>query len=104
MLLSLRSNKRQRQQDDESWTPENDDDHRDGQMATAAGYYALACGFPHERDLGRGVVPTYWPRTRDWWKPKSKRSNLLRAGALILAEIERIDRAAAQSQAHQVKK
>ncbi|EIP5489386.1 hypothetical protein LS178_001568 [Salmonella enterica] len=29
-----------------------------------------------------------------WWKPKGARSDLVRAGALIQAEIERIDRAA----------
>lgn len=29
-----------------------------------------------------------------WWKPGSPRRNLVKSGALILAEIERIDRAA----------
>lgn len=28
-----------------------------------------------------------------WWKPKSQRENLVRAGALIAAEIDRLDRA-----------
>ena len=85
---------RQRQITAEGWTLEHDDQHADGQMAAAAGYYALACSWPHERDIGRGHVPTYWPWTPDWWKPKAPRSNLVRAGALILAEIERLDRAA----------
>jgi hypothetical protein len=85
---------RRRQVEVEGWTPEHDDAHGDGQMAVAAGYYALACGWPKERDIGRGQVPVYWPWAREWWKPRNKRTNLLRAAALILADIERIDRAA----------
>lgn len=34
-----------------------------------------------------------WPWSRAWWKPASRRRCLIKAGALILAEIERIDRA-----------
>lgn len=33
-----------------------------------------------------------WPD--EWWKPAGPRRNLVKAGALILAEIERLDRAA----------
>ncbi|BCF96586.1 hypothetical protein PPGU19_011550 [Paraburkholderia sp. PGU19] len=84
---------RERQVTAEGWTPEHDDSHDDGQMAAAAGYYALASSFPHERDIGRGHVPPYWPWEKSWWKPSTKRCNLVKAGALILAEIERIDRA-----------
>lgn len=89
---------RRRQVEAEGWTPEHDDMHADGQMAVAAGYYALACGYPGERDIGRGHVPQYWPWAPSWWKPKGARANLIRAGALILAEIERLDRAAAVEQ------
>lgn len=32
--------------------------------------------------------------SRDWWKPKDRRRNLVKAGALIVAEIERLDRLA----------
>lgn len=86
---------RRRQVETEGWTPERDDMHGDGQMAVAAGYYALSCGYPYERDIGHGGrTPAYWPWAPSWWKPKDKRSNLVKAGALILAEIERIDRAA----------
>ena len=70
-----------------------------GQMATVAGYYALASGYPHERDLGCGKLPSYWPWTAEWWKPRTKRENLVRAGALILAEVERLDRATNQPSA-----
>jgi hypothetical protein len=41
-------------------------------------------------------TPTDWPWPESWWKPTGDRRNLVKAGALILAEIERIDRAAQQ--------
>lgn len=85
---------RQRQVEKEGWTPAHDDMHGDGQMAVAAGYYALASGSPYERSLGRGHMPVYWPWAPSWWKPRTRRNNLVRAGALVLAEIERLDRAA----------
>ena len=92
---------RGRQVSAEGWSPEHDDKHTNGQMAVAAGYYALACGFPHERDIGNGHLPNHWPWDAYWWKPRDHRRNLVRAGALILAEIERLDRAAAPTPAAQ---
>jgi hypothetical protein len=88
---------RRRQVEAEGWTAEGDDKYSEGQMAVAAGYYALASGYPHERDIGKGKTPNYWPWNREWWKPRTARANLVRAGALVLAEIERIDRAAKQA-------
>ena len=38
-------------------------------------------------------APAIWPFVTKWWKPRDARSNYVRAGALILAEIERLDRA-----------
>lgn len=84
---------RRRQVEKEGWTPDSDDRLFNGQLATAAGYYALATGWPHERDIGRGLKPRYWPFNHEWWKPTTARRNLVKAGALIAAEIERIDRA-----------
>lgn len=74
---------RRRQVEVEGWTPSHDDEHTDGEMAVAAGCYAMDSG-------------AYWPMSWDygWWKPKDRRQNLVRAGALIIAEIERLDRAA----------
>lgn len=43
----------------------------------------------------------FWPWQRKWWKPKDPRRDLVRAGALIIAEIERIDRAAVASLSQQ---
>ncbi|HRN83262.1 MAG TPA: hypothetical protein PK857_00460 [Hyphomicrobium sp.] len=46
--------------------------------------------------------PSLWPWAHKWWKPKGPRENLVRAGALIIAEIERLDRAAAAEAADQL--
>jgi hypothetical protein len=89
-----------RQIEAEGWTTEHDDEHGDGSMARAAACYALhAGGVPGEDRFPAGST-LFWPRewARSWWKPKDARHNLIRAGALILAEIERLDRAALRGQ------
>ncbi|MNT74335.1 hypothetical protein D3C72_2131460 [compost metagenome] len=73
----------------EGWTPEHDDVHANFDMAYAAACYAMADDWTEEEG-----TPEHWPWAPHWWKPKSARQNLVRAGALILAEIERRDRAA----------
>lgn len=82
---------RKRQMSAEGWTPEHDDEHGLGEMASAAGFYAL-----HAHDPERSkkfTAPQRWPWDFKWWKPGSARRMLVKAGALILAEIERLDRA-----------
>lgn len=84
----------------EGWTPEHDDEHANGELALAAACYASAERlFVGEQLAGRGYEPytSYrdaWPWEDAAWKPKDERRNLVRAAALILAEIERLDRAA----------
>ncbi|WP_238368306.1 hypothetical protein [Mesobacterium pallidum] len=80
---------RQRQQDVEGWAPDKDDAYQAGDLANAAACYALTDPII---EAARGA-PFDWPWSAKWWKPKSRRADLVRAGALILAEIERIDRA-----------
>lgn len=84
---------RQRQVTAEGWTPKHDDQYSNGAMADAAGCYAL-----HAHDFSKNeikdFVPAWWPWHAEWWKPTNPRRDLVKAGALILAEIERIDRAA----------
>lgn len=81
---------RWRQQSKEGWTPEHDDRHSDGSLAQAAAVYAsTAAG---ERWVRYGPLP-YWPFDSEWYKPKDPRRDLVRAAALIVAEIERLDRA-----------
>jgi hypothetical protein len=89
---------RQRQKDVEGWTPEHDDMHTDGEMAIAAAEYAKI-GAARYRAIyaqelkSRGEPPPVdWPWESKWWKPKDRRKNLIRAAALIVAELERLDR------------
>ena len=82
---------RARQVSAEGWTPERDDQYTDCQLAAAAASYAV-CGKDPKALKLMGV--TAWPWRDYWWKPETYRRNLEKAGALILAEIERIDRAA----------
>lgn len=83
---------RRRQIEAEGWTPEHDDAHSDGQMATAAACYAISAH--NVIRYKRITMPSWWPWDSKWWKPSTTRRDLVKAGALIAAEIERIDRAA----------
>ena len=86
---------RRRQIEAEGWTPEHDDQHSDGTLALAGACYARYAatrnpvgpyGYPG------GPKPTDWPWADSWWKPKDQRRDLVRVGALIVAELERLDR------------
>lgn len=79
---------RHRQQSVEGWTPEHDNAYQNSELADAAACYAI-----HAHNQGFST-PAYWPWSPDWWKQSGARRDLVKAGALILAEIERIDRAA----------
>ncbi|WP_447880085.1 hypothetical protein [Serratia fonticola] len=84
---------RQRQINAEGWTSEHDDEHENNEMAFAAACYALYAGNPYP---GQGYTPPEWPWDAEFWRPSTERRDLVKAGALILAEIERLDRAAAK--------
>lgn len=80
---------RLRQQEQEGWTTEHDDEHTGGELAQAAACYT------HASYLGNDLrYQAFWPWDAAWWKPWDRRRNLVKAGALIIAEIERLDRAA----------
>ncbi|MFY4856543.1 hypothetical protein ACOACP_31500 [Pseudomonas aeruginosa] len=86
---------RRRQVEAEGWTPEHDDEHSHGQMARAAACYALAGSSAPNDGTAALLVSLAWPWDEQWWKPTSTRRDLVKACALALAEIERLDRAAA---------
>lgn len=81
---------RKRQVTADRWTPGHDDEYEHGELADAAGCYALSS----ELFDCAGEPPRPWPWPDEWWKPTNRRRDLVKAGALILAEIERLDRAA----------
>lgn len=95
---------RHRQIVGEGWSIEHDDTHDNGDLARAAATYAMcAAGDAQDRavmDVAgyAGVEPSIrslWPRDWDiaWLKPKDRRQDLIRALGLIIAEVERLDRA-----------
>ena len=83
---------RQRQVEVEGWTHDHDDQYENGELPMAAACYALLAASPNEVALikNQGL----WPWDQEWLKPGDSRRNLEKAGALILAEIERLQREA----------
>lgn len=77
-----------RQQSVEGWTLEHDDQYGKSQLLWASSCYLLNTIQPFNR------IPMDWPWDSSWWKPTNPRRDLVKACALIIAEIERRDRAA----------
>lgn len=78
---------RERQVRAEGWSPAHDDLHDSHEMAHAAACYA----YP---ELPALIGVNTWPWAPEWFKVRDHRSNYVRAAALLLAEIERLDRKA----------
>jgi hypothetical protein len=89
---------RHRQPRVEGFTADHDDDHRDGVLAMAGAAYAYRVGQVLQPDATSPGLsappPACWPWSRRWWKPDSCRRMLVKAAALIVAEIDRLDREA----------
>jgi hypothetical protein len=87
---------RNRQKESEGWTTEHDDQHQIGSLAIAGACYAAHASTsiyaPNFSDT-QNFINRCWPWDSHWWKPKSRRRDLVRSAALIIAEIERLDRA-----------
>jgi len=101
---------RMRQIEEERWTPAHDEEHVHGELASAAVCYAMPQVLRKQAvrygiaDVsgGRGecavygneryLVPPEWPAAwhPSWWKPTDRITNLVKAGALIAAEIDRL--------------
>jgi hypothetical protein len=86
--VALIASERDRQVRSEGWTPEHDDEHENGELISAAVWYAdNGCEF----DLGLRLPP--WPFEPEAWKASDDRvGQLVKAGALIAAEIDRLQR------------
>lgn len=93
---------RERQKNVEGWTSEHDDEHVNGELAQAAACYAHNY-FDYRLDFTKPVVvdpDNLWPSEWDksWYKPakdcsiESRIRELSKAGALIAAEIDRLER------------
>ncbi len=93
---------RKRQIEVEGWIAEHDDAHRTDDMALAAACYAMPFNFsvPDPRSRrGSATISvsllSAWPWDRRWLKLTTRRRDLIKAAALIVAEIEKLDRAEA---------
>jgi hypothetical protein len=92
--IELIAEERQRQIEKECWTPKHDDQHNTGDLAHAATAYASAELYRRTTSEGYDNTPHIWPFERKWWKPtpKNRIRELQKAGALIAAEIDRLQR------------
>jgi hypothetical protein len=81
----------------EGWSAVHDDGHTDGELGRAALCYLVTAEDP---SLVDEKYVNDWPFDPSWWKPRSKddpetvdrRRCLVRAGALLEAEMERLQR------------
>ena len=80
---------RQRQVDIEGWSKEHDQEHNCGQLSDAAVCYAMRGYWKKRLSTWVGVI---WPFDAAWYKPspEDRVKELVKAGALIAAEIDRI--------------
>lgn len=86
---------RNRQKEQEGFSSLHDADHSPGDLSSAACCYALNAIFQMQ---GQGPIegtPGWWPWDEKWWKPADPRRDLVRAAALIIAEIDKLDLAKA---------
>ena len=90
---------RMRQILNEGFDKAHDDAHNNFDLAEAAACYVQhTVKFAHHMQVNGSTyraqfVPANWPWHSTWWKPKDPRRDLVRAAALIIAEIDRLDRA-----------
>jgi len=101
--------------EEEGWTAEHDDQHTEGELAQAAACYCLPdlsveMSEPVQLNSSRGVADCYlydygpppelapgqirWPWDTKWYKrtPEDRVRELVKAGSLIAAEIDRLQR------------
>lgn len=89
---------RRRQVEVEGWSAEHDDLHHYGEMAQAAAAYASHTDRRSQADvfvekIGGGRVRAgwfnpymlLWPWSLEWWKPTTRRHDLIKAAALIVS-------------------
>ncbi len=83
----LIAEERQRQIEKEGWTEDHDSGHQDNELLHAAICYAVHADDPSEPE----VIPMMWPWKDADWKPAKGNTvrDLVKAGALIAAEIDR---------------
>lgn len=89
---------RKRQIEIECYDDAHDDAHVERELAFAAlAYLRHYCLRAAEGKFYAALgACAWWPFAQHFWKPKGPRRDLVTAGALVIAEIERLDRATAR--------
>ena len=101
--VELIAEERQRQIEKEGWDSKHDDEHVPFSMSTAGAVYALDLyknwlisirGRNQTIQLINNTLDILWPWDGKWWKPTPDNPirQLTKAGALIAAEIDRLQR------------
>lgn len=92
--IELISEERERQINVKGWTKENDALYMDESMALAAATYAIPESERSGTLINDKLYPDLWPEnwSDEWWKPspENRIKELQKAGALIAAEIDRL--------------
>ena len=97
--ISLIAAERKRQIEQEGWTLEHDTGYTHGELAGAGSAYAMSAAAA----LASGITtpikapPPFFRFGVDFWKPTTPLRDLVKAGALIAAEIDRLLRAEAKA-------
>lgn len=88
--VEIIAEERKRQIDVEGWSFKNDDRYTDEELA----YAAVSYGMPLEWREPVLSIPATWPWAIECWKPTpdDRIKELAKAGALIAAEIDRLQR------------
>lgn len=87
---------RNRQMTSEGYSEEHDDILTKGQLGDGAACYAMAAVANHQNhpESIMTKIRNMWPFEPEMFKPTDPRTDLIKAAAMIIAEIERMDRAA----------
>lgn len=84
--IELIQEERTEQIEHHRFTPEQDKQYKNGELAVAAICYAI-----HDHFGADDIIEWLYPWSKATFKPKDRIKNLQKAGALIAAEIDRLN-------------
>lgn len=91
--IAMIERERNRQIEQEGWSAKHDDSHKNAELLWAAICYAREIAYRAVAEQFYQPVPEEWPWDGYWWKPSTDTiRQLSKAGALIAAEIDRLQR------------
>lgn len=92
--VELIKQERTRQIEKEKWSPDHDDEHCTGSLALAAATYAIPDHIRKFKIWNETLQEKLWPWSPGWFKSnkEDRIRDLVKAGALCAAEIDRLQR------------